>query len=140
MSAHLDSVGALAPPAAARIVLDVAAALDYAHRAGIVHRDVKPSNILLTDGHTMLADFGIARTTGDALLHLTKPGEAVGTPAYMSPEQCDGSSPVGVPSDIYSLGAVLFRLLAGSAPSPPSSDWRCGRPASRRARLGARTG
>lgn len=118
LHALLDRVASLPPRAATRIVLDVAAALEYAHRVGVVHRDVKPSNILLTDGHTMLADFGIARTSGDAVPQFTRPGEAVGTPAYMSPEQCDGSSTVGVASDIYSLGAVLFRLLSGERPHP----------------------
>jgi serine/threonine-protein kinase len=102
---------------AIRIVQDVGAALDYAHRNGFVHRDVKPENILFADGQALLADFGIARTasaTDDA--RLTDWGFAIGTPQYMSPEQASGEANLEAASDIYSLGCVLFEMLAGEPP------------------------
>jgi DNA-binding SARP family transcriptional activator/tetratricopeptide (TPR) repeat protein len=107
----------LAVPEAIRIVREVAAALDYAHREGVVHRDVKPENILLADGHAVVADFGIARAlmlAGGA--HLTESGIAVGTPHYVCPEQASGADDVDGRADIYSLGCVLYELLAGSPP------------------------
>jgi alpha-tubulin suppressor-like RCC1 family protein/tRNA A-37 threonylcarbamoyl transferase component Bud32 len=99
-----------------RIVRDVAAALDCAHRQRIVHRDVKPENIYLDDetGGARLSDFGIARPW-DADCSLTLPGMAIGTPAYMSPEQIDGNAVDGR-SDIYSLGLVAYEMLTGRAP------------------------
>jgi len=101
---------------AVAIGIDVADALGYAHDAGFVHRDVKPSNIMLTHGHAVLADFGIARAVdaakGDAL---TQTGFAVGTVAYMSPEQAR-SETVDGRTDIYSLGCVLYEMLAGTPP------------------------
>jgi len=118
LGARVERVGPLDVGTAVRIVLDVAAALDYAHRAGVVHRDVKPSNILLADGHTLLSDFGIARLTGALRPGFTETGAVVGTPAYMSPEQCSGASVIGPASDIYSLGAVLLVLLTGERPIP----------------------
>jgi len=101
---------------AIRITSEVAAALDYAHRHGVIHRDIKPENIMLTsDGSTLVADFGIARALGgdDGL---TQTGFAVGTPAYMSPEQASGDKGIGARTDIYSLGAVLYEMLAGEPP------------------------
>jgi TolB-like protein/Flp pilus assembly protein TadD len=100
---------------AVRIVREAALALDYAHRHGVVHRDIKPENILLSDGQALVADFGIARAVG-AEGTLTKTGMTVGTPAYMSPEQASGERPLDGRSDIYSLGAVLYELLAGEPP------------------------
>ena len=101
---------------ALRITRDAASALDYAHEQGVVHRDVKPENILLTRrGDVLVADFGIARALGGATDGITQTGMAVGTPAYMSPEQAAGG-PVDGRSDLYSLGCVLYEMLAGEAP------------------------
>ncbi len=103
---------------ALRITREVAQALDYAHRRGIVHRDIKPENILLSDGQALVADFGIARalTPSDTEHTLTKTGITVGTPGYMSPEQASADRALDGRSDIYSLGAVLYEMLAGEPP------------------------
>ncbi|MCE7959985.1 MAG: serine/threonine protein kinase, partial [Acidobacteria bacterium ACB2] len=106
---------------AARIVADLAAALHFAHEKGVVHRDVKPANILLTPHRTVkLADFGLAHLL-DREMGLTKTGMVVGSPHYMSPEQCQGN-PVDRRADVYALGIVLYRMLVGSVPfSAPNS-------------------
>jgi len=91
----------------------VADALSYAHSCNVVHRDIKPANILLDSGHALVADFGVARAIGGGQ---TSSGHVIGTPAYMSPEQVDGSEYLDGRSDIYSLGAVLFEMLTGEPP------------------------
>jgi serine/threonine protein kinase len=109
----------LPPEDAVQICREVADALAYAHAHGMVHRDIKPENILLSDGHATVADFGLARaiTAGcDEFAAEGDPGMAVGTPAYMSPEQASGSPDVDGRSDIYSLGCVLYEMLAGRPP------------------------
>jgi TolB-like protein len=102
---------------AVRITSEIATALDYAHRHNVLHRDVKPENILLQEGHAVVADFGIARAImaagGDTL---TATGLTVGTPAYMSPEQAAGERQLDGRSDLYSLGCVLYEMLAGQPP------------------------
>jgi serine/threonine-protein kinase len=102
---------------ALRIARDVADALSYAHSRGVVHRDVKPENILLESGHAVVADFGIARAlAASAGETLTATGMAVGTPAYMSPEQAAGDRNLDGRTDLYSLGCVLYEMLAGQPP------------------------
>ncbi len=92
-------------------------ALGYAHERGIVHRDVKPENIVLTERGAMLVDFGIARAVAESGTdRLTRSGHAVGTSAYMSPEQVEGALDIDHRSDLYSLGCVLFECLAGQPP------------------------
>lgn len=103
---------------AVRLAREVADALDYAHQRDIIHRDIKPANILLHAGHALVADFGIARAVRQASLGLTltEAGLALGTPAYMSPEQALGESDVDGRSDVYSLGCVLYEMLTGKPP------------------------
>jgi eukaryotic-like serine/threonine-protein kinase len=110
--------GVLSLEDAVRLGREVAEALDYAHRRGIVHRDIKPANILLHDGHALVADFGIARAVRQAAtgLTLTQAGLALGTPAYMSPEQALGESDIDGRTDVYSLGCVLYEMLTGTPP------------------------
>ncbi|MEU0405171.1 serine/threonine-protein kinase [Streptomyces sp. NPDC006197] len=109
----VDAHGALPPRQVADIGLQVAAALDAAHRRGITHRDIKPANILLEDGRVVLTDFGIAALEGDATLTAT--GMIMGTPAYMAPEQVRGM-PATAESDLWSLGATLYAAVEGRAP------------------------
>ncbi|MBN1661818.1 MAG: serine/threonine protein kinase [Anaerolineae bacterium] len=104
----------LDPRVAARVAHDIALALEYAHRQGIIHRDVKPANILITrDGRALLSDFGVAKIVANT--QHTETGTSLGTPAYMSPEQGRGES-IDHRSDIYSLGIILFEMLVGHAP------------------------
>jgi serine/threonine-protein kinase len=101
---------------ALRIAREAADALEYAHQEGIIHRDIKPENILLTGAHALVADFGIARALGAGEEKLTETGLAIGTPAYMSPEQASGQRELDARTDIYSLGVVLYEMLAGETP------------------------
>jgi serine/threonine-protein kinase len=103
---------------ALRFAREVADALDYAHRHGVVHRDIKPENILLSGGHAVVADFGIARALDEAGggATITNPGTALGTPAYMSPEQVTGERDLDGRSDLYALASMLFEMLTGQPP------------------------
>ena len=103
---------------AVRIATEVAAALDYAHRHGVIHRDIKPENILLHDGNALVADFGIALAVSSAGggTRMTETGMSLGTPTYMSPEQAMGEREIGPRSDVYALGAVTYEMLVGEPP------------------------
>jgi hypothetical protein len=102
---------------ALRITMQIASALDYAHQHGVVHRDIKPENILLHEGEAVLADFGIALAVKEAGGNrLTETGLSLGTPQYMSPEQATGDRTLDARSDVYSLAAVLYEMLAGEPP------------------------
>ncbi|MCI0342870.1 MAG: protein kinase [Planctomycetales bacterium] len=115
LQALVDSAGPLAPEVAGRMIGQAAQGLHAAHMNCVVHRDVKPGNVLVTPaGRVRVADFGLAKRTL-ASSHLTVTGQIVGTPAFMSPEQCDGR-PVDARSDVYSLGATFFFLLTGGRP------------------------
>ena len=113
---RIDRQGQLPVDDAIRITVEVAGALGFAHQQGIVHRDVKPENILLSGEHALIADFGIAKAVSESdTQKLTKTGMAVGTPVYMAPEQTTGE-PVGPTADLYSLGCMLYEMLAGEPP------------------------
>ncbi|MGH7703862.1 MAG: protein kinase domain-containing protein [Gemmatimonadales bacterium] len=100
-----------------RITRGVAAALDYAHRQNVLHRDIKPENIMLHEGEPVVADFGVARAISVASeTHVTDPGMAIGTPAYMSPEQASADRDLDRRSDLYSLACVVYEMLAGQPP------------------------
>jgi serine/threonine protein kinase/Flp pilus assembly protein TadD len=109
--------GPLPVAEALRLVRETGEALHYAHGEGLIHRDVKPENVLLSQGHALVADFGIARAAGVAAGdRLTRTGLSMGTPAYMSPEQAGGEPEVDARADQYSLACVLYELLAGQPP------------------------
>jgi TolB-like protein len=117
LRARLDRERQLPLEEAMRIACEVASALDYAHRQQILHRDIKPENILLEDGHAIVADFGIARALGSSAdQRMTATGMALGTPAYMSPEQATGETTIDARSDVYALACVMYEMLAGEPP------------------------
>ena len=114
---RLTREGQLSISETVRIATQIASALDFAHARGVIHRDVKPQNVLLFEGEAMLADFGIALAVreagGDRLTHT---GLSLGTPEYMSPEQASGDRRLDARTDVYSLGAVVYEMLAGDPP------------------------
>jgi eukaryotic-like serine/threonine-protein kinase len=114
---RLDREKQLSVDEAVRLAREIAGALAHAHAQGVVHRDIKPANILLQAGHAIVSDFGIARAIGRAAGdRLTETGLAVGTPAYMSPEQASGADEVDARTDVYALGCVVYEMLAGAPP------------------------
>src|SRR5437879_7749587 len=117
---RLSRHGPLSVDDAVRIAAEVGDALQYAHENGVIHRDVKPENILLSRGHALVSDFGIAKLMeergGSEGSPLTGAGIAVGTAEYMSPEQASGDKRIDARSDVYSLAAVLYEMLAGEPP------------------------
>jgi len=123
LAKRLVEHGPLPVDDARRILREVADALAYAHARGVIHRDIKPDNILLgEDGRAMVTDFGIARAIQEgADSRLTATGVAIGTPAYMSPEQAAGDREIDGRSDLYSLGIVAYQMLAGQLPFQASS-------------------
>jgi len=120
---RLAHEGRLAVTDVLRLARELGAGLDYAHREGFVHRDVKPENVLLADGHAVIADFGIARaicrSCDDA--NVTEVGLTIGTPEYMSPEQAAGDTDLDARSDVYSLACVVYEALTGAPPFAGSS-------------------
>ena len=123
---RLSRDGRMPASEAVRVAQEIGAGLDYAHREGFVHRDVKPENVLFADGHALLADFGVARVCCDTRedLHeqiLTDAGVILGTPEYMSPEQAAGDRDLDQRSDVYSLGCLVFEMLTGEPPFHDSS-------------------
>jgi len=121
LRARLKREGRLPVRDAIRITREIADALGFAHRHGVIHRDVKPGNILLTEDHARLADFGIAYLAETEGGTLTGTGLALGTPAYFSPEQATGEVRLDGRSDIYSLGCVLYEALTGQPPFTATS-------------------
>jgi len=120
LRARLSS-GPLSSAEAMRVLKEVADALDYAHRQNVVHRDIKPDNILLSNGHAVVTDFGVAKalstaTSMDVNTTATSVGTVIGTPAYMAPEQGAGDPDVGPAADIYALGVTGFEMLTGQTP------------------------
>jgi len=114
---RLSREGQLPVAEALRIGAEVADALGHAHKHGVVHRDIKPGNILLEAGHAVLADFGVAKAVRSSIgMHASSSGMVVGTPAYMSPEQAAAAPQVDGRADVYSLGCVVYEMLAGVPP------------------------
>jgi formylglycine-generating enzyme required for sulfatase activity len=117
LRARLNREKRLSLDEALAVTREVADALDSAHRHGVVHRDIKPENILLAEGHAVIADFGIARAIAESAGdRVTATGLAIGTPAYMSPEQIRGNQALDARTDLYSLGCVTYEMLAGEPP------------------------
>ena len=123
LSHLLSNRGALPPRQAAQLIGQIADAVDYAHQRGILHRDLKPDNILVDrQGHPRIADFGLARRIEDGP-NLTSAGSIMGTPSYMSPEQAQGLTELTPAVDVYSLGGVLYALLVGHSPFTGASTY-----------------
>src|SRR5437868_2172073 len=121
LGAHLARRGRVSLRDAVRIALDVCAGLSAAHAAGVLHRDLKPENVILAkDGRAVITDFGIARALASAELARTAPG-MIGTPAYMAPEQVEGSIDLDGRADLYALGTMLFELITGKPAWPGDS-------------------
>src|SRR5689334_8213559 len=117
LRARLDREKQLPIDEAVRIAVALAGALEYAHRNGVIHRDMKPENVLLKAGQPMIADFGIALAVSNAGgPRVTQTGLSLGTPQYMSPEQATGDRVIDGRTDIYSHGAILFEMLTGDPP------------------------
>ena len=114
---RLTRDGQLPVDEAVKFIAEIADGLGYAHRSGIIHRDVKPENVLVSSGHAVITDFGIAKALDEAgESHLTATGAATGTPYYMSPEQWDSTGKVDGRSDQYSLGCVGYEMMTGERP------------------------
>src|SRR5215207_8296116 len=114
---RLDTAPRMAAPETMRFACDVLDALDHAHGHGIIHRDVKPANVVLSSGGAVLLDFGIARAVAvSGTDQLTRSGIAVGTSTYMSPEQITATADIDHRSDLYSVGCLLYECLAGQPP------------------------
>jgi serine/threonine-protein kinase len=113
---RLDESGRLPPDEVQRLAADLLGALGYAHARGVIHRDVKPENVVLTAGGAILLDFGIARAVQMSGNALTRAGTTLGTAAYMSPEQIQGGSGVDQRTDLYAMGCLLFEAVAGRPP------------------------
>ena len=113
---RFEQTGAFPPDEVVRIGRAVADALEYAHGKGVIHRDIKPDNILLEGERVLVADFGVARAVSEVHEKLTATGMVVGTPTYMSPEQATGEREIDGRSDVFALACVLYELLAGEAP------------------------
>jgi serine/threonine-protein kinase len=122
LRSRLSREGRLPVDEAVRLVREMADALEHAHTQGVVHRDVKPENVLLQGGHALVADFGIALALEQAGgERLTRTGIALGTPQYMAPEQAAGERAIDARADVYALGAVLHEMLVGQSPFSASS-------------------
>ena len=122
LSDRIKAQGRLPVDEAVKIAMQIAAALDVAHKNGLVHRDVKPDNIMFdADGTPKLADLGVAKFDDDRKTMVTMTGMVIGTPAYMSPEQLMDSHRIDARADIYSLGVVLYEMLAGTRPNSNST-------------------
>jgi serine/threonine-protein kinase len=115
---RLSREGELPVGEAARLLRDVSDALAYAHERGVVHRDIKPDNVLLTGRHAVVTDFGVAKAISEATgeSSLTSVGVALGTPAYMAPEQASADPHVDHRADIYALGVLAYEMLTGRTP------------------------